>query len=201
MAYDRNRVVVFGAAGIVIAALLILVFIPAQKEIGLNPTVALQEIPDYGFQIVKMSKEQSDVTNLYVTLDGFEVRQAEGDWSEIEIPGKRISFDLLKEREISFDALVEGLNAENNSTIRFRVVRGLEFTNATLSSGEIIGVDVPSFKVEFTTSTFEKIDGTENLFIELRTGSGLLSNYMLPELHLALGVIKVEVALVGEFGI
>lgn len=201
MAYDRNRVLVFGAAGIVIVALLILVFTPAEKKIELNTTVALQEIPDYGFQIVKISEKQSDVTHLYVTLDGFEVRQTDGNWSEIEIAGKRISFDLLKVREISFYALVEGLDAENYSAVRFQVVQGLKFTNATLSSGEIIGVDAPSFKVEFTTPTFEKVDDTESLLVELRTESGQLYNYMLPELHLALGTIRVEVVRVGGFGI
>ena len=197
MAYARNRVLVFGVAGIVIAALLILVFIPAQREIGLKPSVALQEIPDYGFQIVKMSVEQVDVAYLYVTLDGFEVRRADGDWAELEIPGGSISFDLLRVREISFDALVECLDAGNYSAIRFRVVQGLEFTNATLSSGEVIGVDVPSFKVELTMPTFEKADGMESLLVELRTEPGQLSNYMLPKLHLALGTIRIHVMLSG----
>ena len=54
-------------------------------------------------------------------------------------------------------------------------------------------MDVPSFKVEFTTPTFEKVEGTESLYVKLRIGSGLLSNYMLPELHLTLGTMKIEV--------
>jgi hypothetical protein len=192
MAYDRNRVLTFGAVGIV-AALLILAFIPAQKEIGISPMVALQEIPGYGFQIVKMSEEQADVTHLNVTLDGFEVRQADGDWAEIEISGRSVSFDLLRARETSFNAQFEGLEAGSYSAVRFRVVRGLEFTNATLSSGDVIGVDVPSFEVEFSTLAFEIGEGTESLLIDLRTGTGLLSNYMLPELHLALGTMKIEI--------
>ena len=163
--------------------------------------VALQEIPDYGFQIVKLSEEQAEVAHLYVTLDGFEVRQANGNWVEIGIPGGSISFDLLRVREILFDAQVLGLDAGYYPAIRFRVVQGLEFTNATLSSGEVIGVDVPSFKVEFAIPTFEKVDGTESLLIELQTGSGQLSSYVLPELHLVLGTIRVEVARVGGFGI
>ena len=193
MAYDRNRVITFGAAGIAIAALLILVFIPAQKDIGINPMVALQVIPDYGFQIVKMSEEQTDLAQLNVTLDGFEVKLADGDWAEIEISGGSVSFDLLRARETSINALVEGLDAGIYSVVRFRVVRGLEFTNATLSSGDFIGVDVPSLKVEFTTQAFEIGEGTESLHIKLRTGSGLLSNYMLPELHFALGTMKIEI--------
>ena len=193
MAYDRNRVLAFGAVGIVIAALLILAFIPAQEEIGVNPMVALQEIPGYGFQIVKMSEEQAGVSHLNVTLDGFEVRQADGDWAEIEVSGGSVSFDLLRARETSFNVQVEGLDAGSYSAIRFRVIRGLGFTNATLSSGDVIGVDVPSLKVEFTTQAFEIGEGTEGLLIDLRTGSGLLSNYMLPELHLVLGTMKIEI--------
>ena len=193
MAYDRNRVLTFGAAGIAIAALLILAFIPAQKEIGINPMVALQVIPGYGLQIVKMSEEQADVAHLNVTLDGFEVRQADGDWTEIEVSGGSVSFDLLRARETSFNAHVEGLDAGSYSAVRFLVVRGLEFTNATLSSGDVIGVDVPSLKVEFTTQAFEIGEGSESLRIKLRTGSGLLSNYMLPELHLAMGTMKIMI--------
>jgi hypothetical protein len=193
MVYDRNRVLTFGAAGIAIAALFILAFIPAQKEIGINPIVALQEIPGYGFQIVKMSEEQADVAHLNVTLDGFEVRQADGEWAEIEISGGSVSFDLLRARETSFNAQIGGLDAGSYSAVRFRVVQGLEFTNATLSSGDVIGVDVPSFKVAFTTQAFETGEGTESLLIKLRIGSGLLSNYMLPELHLALGTMKIEI--------
>jgi len=193
MAYDRNRVLMFGATGIVIAALLILVFIPAQKEIGINPMVVLQEIPGYGFQIVKMSEEQADLVHLNVTLDGFEVRQADGDWAEIEISGGRVSFDINRVREVSFTADVGALEAGSYSAIRFRVIRGLEFTNATLDNGDVIGVDVPSLKVEFTTSAFEVAGGTESLLLDLQTGSGALSNYMMPQLHLSLGTLKLEI--------
>jgi hypothetical protein len=193
MAYDRNRVLMFGAAGVVIAALLIMVFIPTQRDIGINPMVALTEIPGYGFQIVKMSEQQADLTHLNVTLDSFEIRKADGDWAEIEISGGRVSFDINRVREASFTANVGDLEAGSYSAIRFRVIRELEFTNATLSSGDVIGVDVPSLKVEFTTSAFEVAGGTESLLLDLQTGSGVLSNYIIPQLHLALGTLKLEI--------
>lgn len=193
MAYDRNRVLTFGAIGIVIAALLILAFIPAQKEIGISPMVALQEIPGYGFQVVKMSEEQADLIHLNVTLESFEVRQADGDWAEIEISGGKVSFDINRVREVSFTADVGDLEAGSYTAIRFRVARGLESTNATLDNGEVIGVDVPSLKIEFTTSAFEVAEGTESLLLDLHIGSGLLSNYMIPQLHLALGTLKLEI--------
>ncbi|HUS78343.1 MAG TPA: hypothetical protein VM050_06760 [Patescibacteria group bacterium] len=191
MAYNRNRALTFGVAGIVIAALLILVFIPAKKEIGINPIVALQEIPDYGFQVVKISEEQSSVVHLNVTLNDFEVRMADGEWTAIEVPGVGVSFDLIRSQEVSFTAEVGGLGVGNYGAIRFHVIRGLEFTNATLDDGEVIGVDVPDFKVEFTTS-FENVEGTGSLSIAARRGSGLLSNYMLPQYHMSLAAFRLE---------
>lgn len=193
MAYDRNRVLTFGAAGIVIAALLILVFMPVQKEIRMDPMVALQEIPGYGFYVLKISEEQSSVVHLYVTLDGFEVRLAEGGWAEVS--GGRISSDINGAREVSFAAEAGGLDVGSYDAIRFRVVRGLEFTNATLDDGDVIAVDVPDFKVEFSTSAFEIGEWTESLMIELRTGPGALSSYMLPQYHVTLGTLRLEFAI------
>ena len=195
MAYDRNKVLTFGAAGIAIAALLILVFVPARKEVGMDPMAALQEIPGYGFQILKISEEQSSVVHLYVALDGFEVRLVEGEWAEIEISGGRVSFDINRAREVSFAAEARGLDVGSYDAIRFHVVRGLGFANATLDDGDVIGVDVPDFKVEFTTSTFEIGEGTESLVIKLRTGSGFLSNYMLPQYQITLGTLRLEFAI------
>ena len=193
MAYDRRKIISFGVGGVAIAAILILALLPVRVEVGINPTVALQEIPDYGFQIVKMSEEQANVVHLNVTLDGFEIRKTDGDWVEIGVSGETVSFNLLRDLETFIVAEVGDLDSGSYSAIRFRVVRGLEFTNASLDTGEIVSVDVPNFKVELTTSTFEIGEGTESLSLELRTGSGLQSNYMLPEIHLSIGTMKIEI--------
>ena len=192
MAYDRRKIISFGVGGVAIAAILILAFLPVRVEVGINPTVALQEIPGYGFQIVKISEEQANVAHLNLTLDGFEIRQTDGDWTEIGVSGETVSFNLLRDLETSIVAEVGGLDPGSYTAIRFRVIRGLEFTNATLDTGEVVSVDVPNFKVELTTSTFEIGEGTESVSLELRTGSGLLSNYMLPEIHLSIGTMKIE---------
>jgi hypothetical protein len=193
MAYDRRKIISFGVGGVAIAAILILAFLPVQVEVGINPSVTLQEIPGYGFQLVKMSEEQAKLVHLYVTLDAFEVKQADGDWVEIEISGGRVSFDINRDREVSFTADARDLETGSYTAIRFRVARGLESTNATLDNGDVIGVDVPSLKVEFTILAFEVVEGTESLLLDLQTGSGLLSNYMLPQLHISLGTMKIEI--------
>jgi len=191
MAYSSRKIVLFGAAGVVIAALLILVFAPVREEVGVNTMVALQEIPGYGFQVVKMGEGQADVVHLNVTLDGFEARRQDGGWTELTVGS--VSFNMLRDREISFNAQAGSLDAGSYTAVRFRVVRGFEDSNATLSKDDVIGVDVPSQKVEIETSPFEVSVDTESLLIDLRIGSGLLSNYMLPDLHLSLGTLKVEI--------
>jgi hypothetical protein len=191
MAYDKRKVLTFGVAGVVMAALLILVFAPTQIEVGINPTVALQEIPGFGFQFVKMSSEQADLVQLYITLSDFEIKKQDGSW--VEASEGNISLNLLRGKKISFGGQVENLNIGNYTAIRFRVVRGMEFSNATLSNGVIIAVDVPSLKVELNPVSFEIDEQTESLLLDLQTGSGMLSNYMLPELHLAFGTMKVEI--------
>ena len=193
MVYERNNVIRFGVGGVAIAAILIIVFLPVRVEVGLNPTVAVQEISGYGFQIIKISEEQTKVVHLNITLDSFEIRNTDEEWFEIGIDGGSTSFNLLGDRETSIVTEIENLDIGNYNAIRFRVVRGLEFTNATLGTGEILAADVPNFKVEYLISIFEINEGTDSLSLELRTGSGILSNYMLPDIHISIGTMKIDV--------
>jgi hypothetical protein len=192
MAYDRNRILIFGGAGIVIAALLIIFFIPVQTEIHLGPSVSLQEIPGYGFQTVKISEEIASIFHLNITLGGFEVQGADGEWTGIDVPGTS-SFDLLRNPETAFVADATGLEPGSYAAVRFRVLGGLEYTNATLDNGDVVPVEVPSFEVEFPTGEFEVLEGTETLLLKLRTGSGQLANHMLPDYHIATGTLRIEV--------
>ena len=192
MAYDRNRILIFGGSGIVIAALLIL-FIPVQTEIHLGPSVSLQEIPGYGFQMVKISEEQANVIHLNITLGLFEVQNADGEWVGVDVSGSS-SFDLLHNLETSFMADATGLEPGSYVAVRFRVLGGLEYSNATLDSGDMVPVDVPSFEVKFPTGKFKVLEGTETLLLKLRTGTGQIANYMLPDYHIATGTLRIEVS-------
>lgn len=193
MAYDRNRILIFGVAGIAIAALLI-ILIPVQTEIHLGPSVSLQEIPGYGFQTVKISEEQTNVIHLNITLGGFEVRGLDGEWTGIDVLGSS-SFDLLRNLEMTIKADARGLEPGSYAAVRFRVLGGLEYTNATLDNGDVVPVDVPSFEVEFPTGEFEVLEGIELLSFKLRSGFGQLANYILPDYHIATGTMKIEVSI------
>ena len=190
MAYSYRKIALFGAAGVAVAALLILVFTPVREEVGIGTMVALQEIPGYGFQIVKIGEGQADVVHLNVTLDGFEAKRQDGGWTELTVGS--VSFNMLRDREISFNTQAGSLDAGSYTAVRFRVVHGLEDSNATLSDGAVIVVDVPTLKVEIPTTPFDVDADTESLRIDLGVGAGALSNYMLPELHLSIGTLRVE---------
>jgi hypothetical protein len=192
MAYDRNRIMIFGGAGIAIAALLIIFFIPVKTETHVGTSVSLQEIPGYGFQTMKISEGQADVTHLNLTLGGFEIRGAEGEWTGISVPGT-VSFNLLRDPETTITADADGLEPGSYTAVRFQVLGGIEYTNATLTNGEVVPVDVPYFKVEYSTEEFEIGEGTEGLSLVLRRGSGQLANYMLPDYHISTGTMKIEV--------
>lgn len=193
MAYDRNKILIFGGAGIAIAAILI-IFIPVQNEIHLGPSVYLQEIPGYGFQTVKISEEQTNVIQLNITLGGFQVKGSDGDWTGIYVLGSS-SFDLLRNPEMTITADATGLEPGSYTAVRFRVLGGLEYTNATLDNGDVIPVEVSSFEVEFPTGDLEVLEGTEFLSLKLRSGSGQLVNYMLPDYHIAIGTMRIEVSI------
>jgi hypothetical protein len=192
MAYDRNRVLIFGGAGIAIAALLIIFFIPVKTEIHVTTSVTLQEIPGYGFQTMKISEDQADVIHLNLTLGGFELQESDGEWIGIGFPGT-VSFNLLHDPEITITADANGLEHGSYTSVRFQVLGGLEYSNATLTNGDVIPVDIPSFKVEFATGEFEINGETEGLNLVLRREPGQLANYMLPDYHISTGTMKVEV--------
>ncbi len=192
MAYDRNRILIFGGAGIVIAALLIIFFIPVKTEIHVATSVSLQEIPGYGFQTMKISEDQADVFHLNVTLGGFEVQGADGEWTGISVP-RTVYSNLLRDPETTITAEASGLEPGSYSAVRFQILGGLEYANATLTNNEVIPVDVPYFQVEYSIEEFEIGEGTEGLSLVLRRGSGQLGNYMLPDYHISTGTMKVEV--------
>ena len=134
--------------------------------------------------------------HLNLTIDGFEIKLPSGDWAEVEVEGEKVSFNLLRDHGTSVSAYVGNLDPGNYSMIRFSIVQGLEYTNATLDDGEVIIVDVPSMKVEIETQELEIAEGSENVQLSLRIKSGTLSNYMLPEYQIALGTMKIEVSII-----
>lgn len=197
MAYEVRKIVAYGVTGVVIATIIIMWFWPVSQEVGTKPLVAIQEIPAYGIQIIKITDEPIDLINLHVTIDGFEAKQLDGSWTRIDIPGGGTSLDLLRLQSSSIIADISNLDPGNYSIIRFQMVRGLEHTNATLDNGDVIEVDVPSEKIEVITPTIEVTEKTETILIDLQVKpTGTLANYVIQmRHHLTIMTMKIDVAI------
>jgi len=87
-----------------------------------------------------------DVRELKLAIDGLQVKPRNGDWTEVEIPGGRVSFDLLRRQGTFMDATASQL--EPGSMIKMHVMQGFEYANATLNDGSVVGVVLPSEEIE-----------------------------------------------------
>jgi len=200
MAYSRNKILLYGGAGIAIATLLCIFCLPVKTEIHVDPSVTLQTIPGYGIQTVMISEEQTTLRHLNLSLSDFEVKATEGKWTSLDV-ATPVSFNLLRDPETSITADVSNLVPGSYTVVRAQILGGLEYTNATLINGDVVSVDVPSSKVEFATRAFEVDEGTASLILVLRPGSRQLTTHILPHYHISTGTTKIEVARAGGFGI
>jgi hypothetical protein len=55
---------------------------------------------------------------------------------------------------------ITGLKPGNYTAIRCQVLEGFEYTNATMTNGDVAPLDVPSFKVILETEEFEVAEET-----------------------------------------
>jgi hypothetical protein len=197
MAYEVRKIVIYGVTGVVIAAIIIMWFWPVSEEVKIKPLVALQEIPAYGIQVIKITDEPMDLIHLYVTIDGLEVKQMDGSWTRIDVLGGRTSLDLLRLQRSSVVADISNLDPGNYTNIRFQIVRGLEHTNATLANGDVIEVDIPSEKIQVMTPTIEVKEKMETILLDLQVQPvGPLANYViLMQHHLTLMTMKFDIVI------
>ena len=158
MAYDARRVIVSGAAGVLLAALIIV-------ATTMTSTFFPLPQPETGTLLIKITDAPADLKHLYITIDSFEVKAVDGGWVHVKIPGGRVSFDLLQLSNSSIDAAVDELKTGKYRMIRMHIVQGLAYTNATLKNNQVIRVNVPSEKIMFVTPTFEIKAGEKTILL------------------------------------
>ena len=145
MAYDRRKIVVYGGAAVITATIMIVALLsaPFEEEVGFVPIVELESVTPGTIKITIITNTQDiNVTELKLTIDRFEVRPKDGNWTEVEIQGGRLSFDLLRRQGTFIDAVISQLEPE--TVIRMHTVQGFEYANATLNNGVAVGVELPS---------------------------------------------------------
>ena len=151
MAYNTRKIVAYGGVGVVIASSIILAFLWAPfAEVGLVPIVELESVMPGTLAITIITDTQDiNVTELKLTIDRLEVKLQNGDWSEIEIPGGRVSFDLFRRQGTFIDAVISQL--EPGSVVRMHMMQGFEYVNATLNNGDVVDVVLQSEYIEVRT--------------------------------------------------
>jgi len=145
MAYDRRKIVVYGGAAVITATIMIVALLsaPFEEEVGFVPIVELESVTPGTIKITIITNTQDiNVTELKLTIDRLEVKPKDGNWTEVEIQGGRVSFDLLRRQGTFIDTVISQLEPE--TLIRMHTVQGLEYANATLNSGIVVGVELPS---------------------------------------------------------
>jgi len=145
MAYDRRKIVVYGGAAVITATIMIVALLsaPFEEEVGFVPIVELESVTPGTIKITIITNTQDiNVTELKLTIDRFEVRPKDGNWTEVEIQGGRLSFDLLRRQGTFIDAVISQLEPE--TVIRMHTLQGFEYANATLNNGVVVGVELPS---------------------------------------------------------
>jgi hypothetical protein len=151
MAYNRRKIVAYGGAAAITAAFIVLAFLWAPfTEVGLVPIVELESVMP-GTLAVTIITDTPDinVTELKLTIDRLEVKLQDVNWSEIEIPGGSVSFDLFRLQGTFIDSVISQL--EPGSMMRMHMMQGYEYANATLNNGDVVGVVLPSEYIEVRT--------------------------------------------------
>jgi hypothetical protein len=180
MAYSRNKVITYGIIGIILA-LAIITFIPTGKEAHIVTSLSLEEIPGYGFQIIRISEENIQVIHLILKITSVEALIHEGEWVEVS---SNLEWDLQQE-------IMKTFPVERTIT-GYQKIR-LNFSQdsiAVLVDGEEIQLGVPSLPMEVELSEPYSSDLVDPA-LKLSLGQGKGSNYNLPNIQLELSTTKL----------
>jgi hypothetical protein len=186
MAYNRNKVILYGVAGIILA-LVVLSFIPTRTETHITTSVSLTTIPDYGIQIIKMSEDNTQITNLVLNIQSIEAQTQDGAWVKISSTEQQWDIRQKTEKTITIDPNITGY-----SKLRINLATD---NPVTLSDGQITQLGAPSLPIEVDLSGSSVNAGTQ---LRLSLGQGTASNYILPNLQIELSTNKLTAEIITQ---
>jgi len=132
---SRRNVLTFGAVGILLATVLIVV-------VTVGPTILLAKAGTIDIKVTDAPVQ--DLSSLNITVDQFEVHQRETDqWMNVSITGGQVTFDLVRLRNITQDAAIGQIPPGNYTMIKMHVLSAV----AQINGGEVITVTFPPNKL------------------------------------------------------
>ncbi len=169
-----KRAAAFGAAGIVIAVLIIAGFMAS----GLMPW-----LQNRGFLVVKLTDAPVELEHLDVTITGLAVQMAEnsgdGGWVSLSFIDGKISvpIDILTLQNITKDLSMTGLTAGDYTKIRVDI----SAAKATYADQTIVDLVVPPGHIDIIVH-FEIIPGETTTLLVDMTGHISETNNLTPVL-------------------
>ena len=188
MAFNSKQVLVYGAAGVILA-LVVVMFIPAYEKVQVNPYVTFDQIPGYGFQIVKVSEEETRLTNLDLTIHRIDVQLPSGEWTPIS--ETESTWDLIQERQRSIDVQLSGLEPGTYSKVRLFIAVDPEKTSATFSNNMELSISVMTNPIEVDTPEYVVSEESGEAVLSLYSGPGISSNHVLPDYQIEVSSSKL----------
>ena len=182
MAYNRNKVIIYGIAGIVLA-LTILTFIPTRTETHITTSISLEQIPGYGIQTIKLSEENSEITYLVINIQSIEAQMPSDEW--VKISTEETQWDLRQEIEKIFT-----INQNIAGYSKLRIYIASDGSSVTLADGREIQLSVPSLPLEIDLLKPYNIENG-SIGLKLSLGQGTVSNYILPNLQIELSTNRI----------
>ena len=189
MAFNSKKVLGYGAAGVIIA-LAVVMFIPVYEEVHVNPYVTFDQIPGYGFQIVKVSEEETILTKLDLTLHRIDIQLPNGEW--LPISETESTWDLIQEQQRHIDVQLSELEPGTYSTVRLFIAVDPEKTSATLSNNLELSVSIMMNPIEVEISEFEVTESTSEAVLILYSGPGISSNHVFPDYQIEVSSSKLS---------
>ena len=186
MAYNRNRVIIYGIAGILLA-LTILNFIPTHTETHVTTGVNLDDIPGYGIQIVKISEDNVQITNLVLKISSIEAMQPDGEWVII---ASNVQWDLWRE--------VEKIIPIDQGSVEYTKLRLniAQDSTVTLSGEKEIQLGVQSQPLEIDMGASTSTGTGKGLRLSLSQGKA--SNYILPNLQIEISTNRLTAEITDQ---
>ena len=143
----------------------------------------LEPITGYGFQIVKISEDNSKITSLVINIQSIEAQSPDGEW--VVISSEQQQWDIWRELEKTFtiDHNITGYS-------KIRLIIESDGSNVTLADGSEIELSVSSLPIEVDLLNSSSAGNAESQ-LKLSLGQGTASTYMLPNLQIELSTNKL----------
>jgi len=139
MTIEKRKMGLYGASGVLVAALIIASVVISGVTI---PSLKLPMfMPKTGTLIIKIMDKPVDLKHLNVTIDSLSIQGQDENWTDLElIGGAPVYFDLLELENVTMTLSETEISAGNYTMIKMHI----RTANATDTNGDLVELTVPS---------------------------------------------------------